>query len=549
VDIYKMVKNYLFLRKNLFLGFLIMSITTWTITIALPYLSGKYMDNLLKIKSLDIVYTFTIIMVAVLIFDVVLGFLKSLLVTKLSCLTAFDLNYKILEHVKKLPVNYFNGKNTAYLTQRINSDANVVTGFVIENMIALATNILTFLIAAVYMLTVNKVLACFLFLIIPIYVAVYKLFKNILYKRGYENREKLNEFFGKMNEQLHKIKLIKLNSWYDVFASKFKDDFNPAYKSQIEMTKVQGFYSSAITIVTYSAKIIVFFAGGIQVIQDKMTIGQFTAINAYFSMLLDCTTYFVSFGQSYQQAKVAYTRITELFQAEIECNGKKILTDIESIEFKNITFGYDPKRDLLEGFDQTFEKGRIYSIIGRNGIGKSTLIDLMVGLHNDYDGEILINRTCIKDIDVYNLRRNLVGFVEQEPILFNDTVFNNLTFGVQGYTKSKLDSIMTDMGITDLMEKLPVGINTEVSEKANNISGGEKQKISIIRSLVKNAQLLVFDEPTSAMDATGIRNFKRLLEKLKHDRIIVIITHSHDLIDISDEIIEISKEKEISATA
>jgi len=544
-----MVKNYLFLRKNLFLGFLIMSITTWTITIALPYLSGKYMDNLLKIKSLDIVYTFTIIMVAVLIFDVVLGFLKSLLVTKLSCLTAFDLNYKILEHVKKLPVNYFNGKNTAYLTQRINSDANVVTGFVIENMIALATNILTFLIAAVYMLTVNKVLACFLFLIIPIYVAVYKLFKNILYKRGYENREKLNEFFGKMNEQLHKIKLIKLNSWYDVFASKFKDDFNPAYKSQIEMTKVQGFYSSAITIVTYSAKIIVFFAGGIQVIQDKMTIGQFTAINAYFSMLLDCTTYFVSFGQSYQQAKVAYTRITELFQAEIECNGKKILTDIESIEFKNITFGYDPKRDLLEGFDQTFEKGRIYSIIGRNGIGKSTLIDLMVGLHNDYDGEILINRTCIKDIDVYNLRRNLVGFVEQEPILFNDTVFNNLTFGVQGYTKSKLDSIMTDMGITDLMEKLPVGINTEVSEKANNISGGEKQKISIIRSLVKNAQLLVFDEPTSAMDATGIRNFKRLLEKLKHDRIIVIITHSHDLIDISDEIIEISKEKEISATA
>jgi len=189
-----MVKNYLFLRKNLFLGFLIMSITTWTITIALPYLSGKYMDNLLKIKSLDIVYTFTIIMVAVLIFDVVLGFLKSLLVTKLSCLTAFDLNYKILEHVKKLPVNYFNGKNTAYLTQRINSDANVVTGFVIENMIALATNILTFLIAAVYMLTVNKVLACFLFLIIPIYVAVYKLFKNILYKRGYENREKLNEF-------------------------------------------------------------------------------------------------------------------------------------------------------------------------------------------------------------------------------------------------------------------------------------------------------------------------------------------------------------------
>jgi len=351
-----------------------------------------------------------------------------------------------------------------------------------------------------------------------------------------------------MNNSI-KIKLIKLNSWYDVFASKFKDDFNPAYKSQIEMTKVQGFYSSAITIVTYSAKIIVFFAGGIQVIQDKMTIGQFTAINAYFSMLLDCTTYFVSFGQSYQQAKVAYTRITELFQAEIECNGKKILTDIESIEFKNITFGYDPKRDLLEGFDQTFEKGRIYSIIGRNGIGKSTLIDLMVGLHNDYDGEILINRTCIKDIDVYNLRRNLVGFVEQEPILFNDTVFNNLTFGVQGYTKSKLDSIMTDMGITDLMEKLPVGINTEVSEKANNISGGEKQKISIIRSLVKNAQLLVFDEPTSAMDATGIRNFKRLLEKLKHDRIIVIITHSHDLIDISDEIIEISKEKEISATA
>jgi ATP-binding cassette subfamily C protein len=544
-----MVKNYLLLRKKVFTAFLLISIITLSVNIFLPYISGKYLDNLIKIRNVKVVYIFTGLLICVFLTDIVLSYLKGLAYTKLANLCAFDLNYHVFEHVKRLPITYFKGINSAYLTQRINSDSNLVTGFVIENSVALTGNILTFIVAAAYMAGVNELLSFLSLLIIPIYAVLYISFRKVLFQKGYESREMLNLFFGKMNEQLYKIKLIKINSWYEVFAVQLKEAFKPVYKSQMEMTKTQGFYSAATKIVTHASKILVFFIGGMQVINEKMSFGEFTAINVYFTMLLDCTAYFISLGQSYQQALVSHKRLREILDTPAESNGNLIIGAIDSIEFKNVIFGYDRRRPLLEGFNQIFQKGNIYCIIGSNGTGKSTLIDLMVGLLSDYSGDIFIDRLNLKEVNLYNLRRNLIGYVEQEPVLFSDSVLNNLTFGIEKRGHDEINKIVNVMRITELLKALPNGLDSQISEKANNISGGEKQKISIARTLLKDAELLVFDEPTSAMDSLSIENFKELLSGIKNEKIIVVITHSNDLLDIADNIINLGENSVMTITA
>jgi ATP-binding cassette subfamily C protein len=203
----------------------------------------------------------------------------------------------------------------------------------------------------------------------------------------------------------------------------------------------------------------------------------------------------------------------------------------------------------LEGFNQIFQKGNIYCIIGSNGTGKSTLIDLMVGLLSDYSGDIFIDRLNLKEVNLYNLRRNLIGYVEQEPVLFSDSVLNNLTFGIEKRGHDEINKIVNVMRITELLKALPNGLDSQISEKANNISGGEKQKISIARTLLKDAELLVFDEPTSAMDSLSIENFKELLSGIKNEKIIVVITHSNDLLDIADNIINLGENSVMTITA
>lgn len=265
-----------------------------------------------------------------------------------------------------------------------------------------------------------------------------------------------------------------------------------------------------------------------------MTIGDFTIITAYFNMLLTCTSYFLNLGKEYQQAMVSYSRIREILNTPKEINGSLRINSIESIHLRNIKFSYEGKQ-IITNFNYTFKKGKIYCILGENGCGKSTLLDLMIGLNYNYSGMIYYNNHNIKDIDMYYVRKKVIGITEQEPSLMNTTIDENIRYGTEDISKHDINEWCKRFELEKFIKKLPNQLESYIVENSNNISGGEKQKLSLIRTLIKNTDVIIFDEPTSALDKRGVEIFKDIITDIKYNKIIIFITHNMELLDIADE--------------
>ena len=312
------------------------------------------------------------------------------------------------------------------------------------------------------------------------------------------------------------------------------------FNSLLRYTKVSYLFNSSNSMVTTIARVIIFFVGGMEIINGNLTIGDFTIISSYFTMMIGSVGYFLNLGKSYQDALVSYDRLRQILDEPQEINGTIRLESIETIELINVSFAYDNSKKIIHDFNYEFEKGKIYCIVGDNGTGKSTLINVILGiLVNYYSGEIRYNSIEVKELDMYYIRRKIIGVTEQEPKLVNDTIINNLIYGVEIYDYKTIDKLLKDLNVN--IDKFHEGLNTKLNEASSNISGGEKLKIAIARTFLKDPDVIVLDEPTSALDVVSIEKLKSMLTALKKEKIILIVTHNQEFLNIADEVIDLNR--------
>lgn len=248
-------------------------------------------------------------------------------------------------------------------------------------------------------------------------------------------------------------------------------------------------------------------------------------------MLLGNVSYMLNLGTNYQTSLASYIRINEIQNLKCEINGIIKLDNIDKISIEHLYFKYD-ELSIFNDFNYLFLKNKIYCVMGRNGSGKSTLIDIITGLNYDYTGVVKYNDIDIKEINMYYLRFNSISIVEQEPILFTDSFYNNITFN------NNCDINMVEK-IKHQFKLDYFDLSNKIEENSINLSGGEKQKVCLIRSILKDSNILILDEPTSALDNESILILKNLLVSIKRNKIILIITHDKELAEIADEIINI----------
>ncbi|MFZ5985546.1 MAG: ABC transporter ATP-binding protein [Bacillota bacterium] len=539
---FTLVKSYLLSQKTNFFFFIFLSFTVWLLSISLPYLTGRYINILINTKERSRVYNFTAILAVILALDIILSFLKSMAAVKIKTKASFELNLNLFEHIKRLPLPYLGSINTKCLTDRINMDSRTVAYFTVDNLINVFTGLLSFIFIGFFALTVNKIIALFLFILVPVYAIVYLVFKEHIQKRERDYNEKQNKLSYKMNEQTSKVRLIKINSWFDVLSRDLKAAFNDVLKSAFSFTKISSMYSGMSQIISHLTKISFFLVGGLAVLNNKMTIGEFITINAYFYILLECTSYFMDLGRSYQETLVSYVRIKEILDMKPEPNGKEILNSVNQIELRDVSFSFDKRKYILNGLNCKFKRGNVYCITGRSGIAKNTFIDLMTGLVIGYTGDILYNSTNIKDLDLYSLRENLIGVSEQDPALFNDSILNNLTYGLKEYDIETINKVCEKVNVQDWVNQQPNGLDSHISEDINSISKGNKKRFSLARMLLKDTDVLIFDDPVSANDQCSLTCFKNVIEELRGNKIIIIITRCEGILDMADEIISLHDE-------
>jgi len=525
---------------------IIIVLTSSALGILSPFIIGSFLDNFIEGANVNDIIRFAAIFGTISLLKILKGYIASILHTKMQLDMGYAFNRDTINHIQSLSLSYINKQDSAYLSQRASMDTGNLVAFCISILQQVITNLVMIIIPFIILLSMNSFVAVLLLLFFLLYTILYFVFKKSLYNAGLVFTEAQSKFFSSCLERLRYIKLVKINSLHNQMNKRTDNSFSLARNATIHKQKLGYLYSGLDGFVSTIAQIALFIVGGMQILAGNFTIGMFTVFTSYFNMILNSGRYFFGLGAYYQQTLVAYDRITEIFTHKPEQHGDKIIDDITKIELCNVSFTYHGKDNTIESnividnLNATFEKGKIYGIAGGNGVGKSTLVSLIMGLYiNEYSGTIKYSNIDIRHIDMLAARNNCLAFSEQEPLLFNDTIIYNLTFGEEDEPPLKpsfykyVDLLSMDEFISGRT------LDFTINEKNTNTSGGEKQKISILKALYKSPSVMIFDEPTSALDAKTSKKFISYVKSIKQDKIVIIITHDTTVIDSCDEVLEL----------
>ena len=287
--------------------------------------------------------------------------------------------------------------------------------------------------------------------------------------------------------------------------------------------------------------VVVLWFGGSLILSDNSPIDASTFIYylvILYSMLQPLKD-FSKAGYSIPKGLASMERINKILNAENNIREKESPVQIsglnESIVFKDVSFSYNGEREILKHINLKIEKGRTIALVGQSGSGKSTLVDLIPRYHDVQSGEILIDGVNIKDMSIHSLR-SIIGNVNQEAILFNDTVYNNIAFGVENATQEQVEQAAKIANAHDFIMEMEDGYNTNIGDRGCRLSGGQRQRISIARAVLKNPPVLILDEATSALDTESEKLVQDALERLMKSRTTIAIAHRLSTIKNADEI-------------
>lgn len=546
--IFNLCKPYLLKQLPLLIIYMLLSLVVTLSSLVFPYVSGNFIDTLLVSNDTNFILKYAIIMLLFGAVGIICGFISERTYTTVQTISGYSLNKDIIKHVQKLPMCYIKKQNMVYLNQRINSDSNSLIIFCISFLRNFISNLVLVALPLYVIFILSSSVMVIILVNLVLYYIGYIFFKIIIYKANFQFKETQSVFFSKLQDQLSNIGFIRTHGLLNNFITRIDNTFQLLLSKVLHLQIVNYSYSTYDRLLVIFSQIALMFICGRQIVNDQLTIGEFTIILSYFSIILNSVRYYFTLGQSIQENLVSYKRLTDLLDIKQDNEGIKELQTINKIELKNVSFAYDANINILKNYNITFEKGKIYAILGSNGAGKSTLIKLVIGLFIDeFDGEILYNNESIKNLSMQSILGKNIAVSEQEPFLLAETIRTNLVLDDSIIiNEEKLQLLIELLGLGTFFENLKEGLNSVINEDSTNLSGGEKQKLSLLRVLLKDSDVIILDEPTSALDSFGKRELLNYLNELKSKKIIIVITHDSKFAQNFDEKIYMYQQNNIT---
>lgn len=535
-----LLKQILKSKKSYFFIYIFLSIIIAILGMISPLISGNFIDQLIKNPNENLIYTVTMLYFILVVLQIVFSYIFSIIETKLIIQLTYNLNYQIINHLQKVSLISFNQQNIPYLNQRINTDCNVVINFYISLIKNIIMNVLSITLCLGVILSINSIICFLIVFFIILYIILFRFMKSPLSKAKERYKEISAFYFSMLQEQLIKTRIIKIYNLFTFFKQRLDVSFNSFFKESLTNLKLNFLFQSSDTIITMVSQIILFLVGGTLILQGSLTIGMFTLLSSYFNNLIGSTKYFINLGNDYLDCQVSENRILEILDIKIEKNGNKKISSIDTICLNNITFKLS-NNNIINNFHCSLKKGFAYKINGLNGKGKTTIINLILGLYiSAYEGTIKINNSNIEDLDLYYLRDHLISYIAQEPMYFKGNVIENLTFDNSYVDFASISKYINLLNFKKLQGKNCKELySTIINENFSNFSSGEIQKLMIIRELIRDRDALILDEAANSLDKQSKVNFCNLLKSIKQQKIIIIVSHDDTFKDLIDFEIDI----------
>jgi len=347
-----------------------------------------------------------------------------------------------------------------------------------------------------------------------------------------------------LTETLNGFKIIKIFGRQEDMLQSFKDKNQDFYREVMRTVRLSEAASLLMEFIGGIAIAFVIWYGGGLVVKGSLTPGDLASFVVAIMMIHTPAKRLAGVNNNIQQAKVAFERMNDIFKIKPEEDGKVILKDFrDSIEFKDVTFRYpNTQRVILDGVNLKIKKGEIVAIVGKSGVGKTTLVDLIPRFYDPDKGAVLIDGIDLRALSLTSLR-NLIGIVSQDIILFNDTVKNNIRFARPDASDEEVINAAKAAHAHEFIMEFPQGYDTVIGERGTRLSGGQAQRISIARAILKNPPILILDEATSSLDAHSEKAVRDALENLMKDKTVIVIAHRFSTIRKVSRIVVLDRGK------
>lgn len=463
----------------------------------------------------------------------------------LGSITNARLEESIVRHIRNqlfsklttLDLKFFNTTPSGTIISTLTNDVNVVNSTTISALTGLIREIIQVILFLFLLLSISPFLSLIAFSSSIVTIGILRVSTH--YLRRYANRMQgaMADFTTVLQETLSGIRIIKGYNIEDKIIDKFNNQTNRYFRSSIKFQSVISLVPSLNEIFAIIALVVVFLVGGSFVLDGKMK-GEdlMLFLFALFSIMSPVATIVHNISQ-FQRGIVSTKRVFNILDQKVEIISKdrKVIEFKNSIEFKNVTFAYDSEL-VLKNINFSIEKGKKVALVGPSGSGKSTIVDLLVRFYDPTNGEILMDNINIKELDIKSYR-NLFGIVSQEIILFNDTIRNNILIGNPNATEDDIIRVCKISNSYNFISKLPNGLDTVIGERGVMLSGGERQRIAIARALIRNPEILIFDEATSSLDSESEKVVQEAINESLINKTAIIIAHRISTIIDADEIL------------
>ena len=452
-----------------------------------------------------------------------------------------DIRTKLYDKVVSLPIGFFSKERKGDIIARMTGDVVEVENSIVTSLDMLIKNPIFIIIYFGTMIYISWELTLFTICVIPGLGWIMGTVGRKLKAKSLVAQQKLGDTTSQMEETLGGLRIIKAFVAEKKMSARFMKCSNELRAAIMRVTTRQAAAHPMSEFLGTCVIVIVLWFGGTLILGDNSPISAASFIY-YLTILYSIINPLKELSRaSYNipRGLASMERIDAILEAENPITdgveSKEVENMNDCIEFKNLTFSYDGERDVLKNINLKIEKGKTIALVGQSGSGKSTMVDLIPRFYDVEKGEITIDGVNIKNLKVKSLR-GLIGNVNQEAILFNDTFYNNITFGVENATMEQVIEAAKIANAHDFIMATEEGYNTNVGDRGCRLSGGQRQRISIARAILKNPPILILDEATSALDTESERLVQEALERLMKTRTTIAIAHRLSTIKNADEI-------------
>lgn len=528
--------------------FVLLAIVVSSIFGILPsILTGRIIDDGLYGRNLNILAILILASLGVTILSNLIGVLQSYLNTWIAQHISFDMRNKMFAHLQSMSHRFFTSNKQGDIITRMTSDISGVQMVMTNTLTSIISNVITLVVALIAMYRMNWLLATVALVIVPLFTIPTRRVGKTRWKLTRQSQECNDEINGILNETLSVSGqlLVKLFTNEKHEYGKYENVNRRMIKLNIKESLAGRWFGVVINTLTTIGPMLIYFVGGLLMMKydSDLTVGDITVMVSLLSRMYMPVNMLLNIQVEITRSMALFTRIFEYFDMPVEIKNAPDAIKPSSIKgtlkFENVRFHYLEEKPVLKGISFELKEGRSIAIVGPSGAGKSTIINLIPRLYDVVDGRILLDGTDIRKIDLSFLRKN-VGMVTQDTYLFNGTIKENLLYAKFDATDEEIKQACIKANIHDFIMAQPDGYNTIVGNRGLKLSGGEKQRISIARVILKDPKILIFDEATSSLDSISESLIQEAIEPLIKQRTSIVIAHRLSTIMAVDEILVIN---------